>query len=268
MFYYELHAHTAEASLCSHVKAEDYVKFYMDRGYSGMVVTDHFYHGNTSVNRRLEWREFVNRYCEGYRRTRAAGEKVGFTVLFGFEQKFSDGTDEYLVLGISPEWLAEHPEIRDMARVEFFDTIHENGGYIIQAHPYRVRYYISDIRLAADRVDAVEVLNAGHEDIYSRQAYEYAKNLGMTMVGGSDIHSIDGEPQISGVALQRRISTVEELIEEIREGRASIAPNERFERIRSMPLCEKLEREVYIIDENGLSKTDDHFLKKRSKGNC
>lgn len=259
MFYYELHAHTDAASLCSIAAPEDYIDFYISRGYSGMVVTDHFYHGNTCINRRLPWSEFIDKFCEGYYRAKREGEKKDFVVLFGFEQKFSDGTDEYLVLGISPEWLKAHHEVRDMGRIPFFRLIRESGGYIIQAHPYRERYYISDIRLARELVDAVEVLNVGHEDIYSRRAYEYAKNLGMPMVGGSDIHSIHDGAQVSGVGLERRVESIEDLICELRGGRASICPAERFEAVCAMELSPEPTCPVYVIREDGLIATKNYF---------
>ena len=261
MFYYELHLHTNAASLCSQVSPEEYIKFYVDKGYSGMVVTDHFYHGNTSVNRRQDWQSFVDEFCQGYYRAKKEAEKYDFCVLFGFEQKFNNGTDEYIVLGITPEWLSEHPEIRDMKRVEFFKTIRNAGGYVIQAHPFRVCYYICDIRLSLDYVDAIEVLNIGHNDVYSRQAYEYAKNLGLPMTGGSDIHSIVNRDVVSGVALEKKINTIEELIEEIKSGRAHPAPLDRFEKVMAMPLDKILEVDAYKLTDEGLVPTFEPFTK-------
>ena len=248
MFYYELHSHTNAASLCSIVDPEAYVKFYMNMGYSGMVVTDHFYHGNTSVNRRLPWDMFIEEYCEGYNRVKKEGDKYGFTVFFGFEQKFCDGNDEYIVLGISPEWLKNHSEIRDMQRLEFFKLIREAGGFVIQAHPFRERYYISDIRLSLDYVDAVEVYNLGDTDEQSRRSYEYAKKLGLPMTGGTDIHSIHDREVVGGVGLEKAISTVEELIEEIKSGRVQIAPSDDFERIKKCPLNTEIKLNVYTLD--------------------
>ncbi len=259
MFYYELHSHTNAASLCSIVEPEEYIKFYLDRGYSGMVVTDHFYHGNTSVNRRMPWDMFIDEYCEGYYRAKREGDKHGFTVLFGFEQKFCDGTDEYIVLGISPEWLKSHPEIRDMKRIPFFQTIKQAGGFIIQAHPFRVRYYVSDIRLSLDYVDAIEVLNLGDFDEQSRQSYEYAKNLGLPMTAGTDIHSIENRDEVGGIAIEKKINTIEELIEEIKSGRVHLAPEEHFERIKQMPLNREVMLDVYALTENGLKLTDNYF---------
>lgn len=259
MFYYELHSHTNAASLCSIVEPEEYVKFYMDRGYAGMVVTDHFYHGNTSVNRRLPWDMFIDGYCEGYYRTKKEGDKYGFTVLFGFEQKFCDGNDEYLVLGISPDWLKSHPEIRDLARIPFFKMIREAGGFVIQAHPFRERYYISDIRLSLDYVDAIEVFNLGDSDEISRRSYEYAKNLGLPMTAGTDIHSIENRDEVGGIALEKRVETAEELIGEIKAGRTQIIPSEHFERIKQLSLSKDISRDVYELTENGLVLNNNYF---------
>ena len=259
MFYYELHSHTNAASLCSIVEPEEYIKFYMDRGYSGMVVTDHFYHGNTSVNRRLPWDMFIAEYCEGYYRAKKEGDKYGFTVLFGFEQKFCDGTDEYIVLGISPEWLKNHPQIRDMQRIEFFETIKKAKGFVIQAHPFRERYYVSDIRLALDFVDAIEVFNLGDTDEQTRRSYEYAKNLGLPVTAGTDIHSIENRDEVGGVALEKKINTIEELIEEIKSGRAHIAPKEHFEKIKQLPLNRDIKLDVYALGDKGLKITENYF---------
>ncbi len=265
MFYYELHSHTTTSSLCSIVEPEEYVEYYIKRGYSGMVITDHFYYGNTATRRDLPWEMFINSFCEGYRRAKAEGDKHGFSVFFGFEQKFKDEHDEYLVLGITPEWLCAHPEIRDMERMAFFKTIHKAGGFIIQAHPFRCCYYISSITLALDHVDAVEVVNISHNDKYSRQAYEYAKNLGMRMTGGTDIHSFYNKEEISGVALEKKVTTVEELIEEIREGRATPAPLERFEKIKMLPLERELDVEAYEVREDGIVLCRDPFAENRKR---
>ena len=259
MFYYELHAHTNAGSLCSMVEPEEYVQFYIDKGFSGMVITDHFYHGNTSVNRRLNWDVFIDEFCEGYYRAKREGDKRGFTVFFGFEQKFSDGTDEYLVLGISPEWLKAHPEIRDMKRVPFFKTIKDAGGYVIQAHPFRIRYYVSDIRLSLDYVDAVEVFNLGDDDKYSRRSFEYAKNLGLPMTGGTDVHSIENREIVGGVALEKEVFSIEELIAEIRNRRATPVPVDRFDAMKKLSLDRNVEIEVYALGDDGMHITEDYF---------
>ena len=259
MFYYELHLHTNAASLCSIVEPEEYIQFYINHGYSGIVVTDHFYYGNTAVNRRLPWDMFIDEYCEGYYRAKREGDKYDFTVFFGFEQKFIDGNDEYIVLGISPEWLKEHPEIRDMDRITFFDTIHKAGGFVIQAHPFRERYYISDIKLSLDYVDAIEVYNQGDTEEQTRRAYEYAKNLGLPMTAGTDIHSIHDREVLGGISLTKKINTIDELLEEIKSRHTTIVPNEQFEKIKQVPLNREITLDVYALTDNGLKKTNNYF---------
>ena len=262
MFFYELHSHTNAASLCSLVEPEDYIKFYIDRGFSGMVITDHFYHGNTAVDRHLSWETFVDEFCEGYFRAKREGDKHNFKVFFGFEQKFCDGNDEYIVLGISPDYLKAHPELKDMSRVSFFKQIREVGGFVIQAHPFRERYYVSDIRLSLDYVDAIEVLNMGDKEMHSRRSYEYAKNLGLPMTAGSDIHSIIDFPVAAGIALENEISTIEELIATIKEGKYRISPFDMFEKIKNHNLDENVELSVLNLENGKLTPTDNYFAKK------
>ena len=231
----------------------------MDRGFSGMVVTDHFYHGNTAVDRSLPWDIFVDEFCQGYYRAKAEGDKHGFVVLFGFEHKFYDGTDEYIVLGISPEWLKSHPEIKDMDRIPFFKTIRAAGGFVIQAHPYRVRYYIREIHLALDYVDAVEVVNIGDNEYQSRQSYEYAMNLNLPMTAGTDAHTITNVKNIGGVGVENKITSIDELIAAIKERRTVLYPAERFETIKATPLENKVDLDVYELTDEGLKITDNLF---------
>ena len=66
MYKYELHMHTAEGSRCGKSPAAHMAEYYIERGYAGAVVSDHFYKGNTAVSRDLPWREFVEEYAKGY----------------------------------------------------------------------------------------------------------------------------------------------------------------------------------------------------------
>ena len=262
MFYYELHAHTNVASLCSLVEPEAYIKFYLDKGFSGMVVTDHFYHGNCAIDRNLPWEAFIDEFCEGYLRAKREGDKLGFKVFFGFEQKFYDGNYEYIVLGISPEYLKAQPEIRDMDRLPFFKQIREAGGFIIQAHPFRERLYISDIRLALDYVDAIEVLNMGDKPEHSRRAYEYAQNVGIPMTAGTDIHAIHNFPMVAGIGVEREINNVNELIDAIRNRETVIAPQNRFEEIKQLSLDKGVGLDVFELCDTGLKRIKNYFAKK------
>jgi hypothetical protein len=60
---------------------------------------------------------------------------------------------------------------------------------VVQAHPFRQRVYIPKVVLSAGCVDAVEIINGGHEDAsYDALACRYAKNIGKPVTAGTDIH--------------------------------------------------------------------------------
>jgi hypothetical protein len=176
LFQYETHLHTTEASACAVFSAAEQVKYYKELGYEGIVVTDHFFNGNTSVPRDLEWEERVDLFCRGYENAKAEGDKIGLSVFFGWEANFC--CTEFLVYGLDKQWLKNHPDILSWSIEEQYTRVHEDGGFIVHAHPYRVRPYIKEIRLFPDCVDAVEAINVGNRnDDFDRKALLYVESI-------------------------------------------------------------------------------------------
>ncbi len=216
-YMYETHLHTSEASACGYSRGRDYVKRYQDLGYAGIIVTDHFFGGNTAVPRKLPWRERINLFCRGYEDAREAGDKAGFSVFFGWEEHF-DG-DEYLIYGLDKQWLLNHPEAGNWTRKEQFDAVHAAGGCVVQAHPFRDRDYISSIRLSTGCVDAVEGYNAANRPENDILAVRYATQLGLPVTAGSDIHSTHQWPdeQMMGVVFDKPLNSIHDYVKAIRE---------------------------------------------------
>ena len=214
-FKYETHLHTMQGSACGRMTGRDHVQYYRDIGYTGIIVTDHFYRGNTAANRDLPWREWVNQYCSGYEDALNEGIKLGLDVFFGWEETFHG--DDYLVYGLDKEWLLEHPEVRTWTHAEQYRTVHENGGCVIQAHPFRVRDYIHRIHLNNRFVDGVEVANAGNDALFDAYAMHYAQKLGFYMTAGSDNHhSGEGNYEkgiIYGVETQKRLTCIGDYVD-------------------------------------------------------
>jgi hypothetical protein len=213
-YLYETHLHTARASACGVSEGPEYIRCYKERGYTGIIVTDHFYNGNTVIPRNLSWREWVNRFYQGYEETREEGEREGIDVFFGWEETF-DGCDDYLVYGLDKAWLLEHPEARNWTRGEQYLSVRAAGGCVVQAHPFRQHHYIRRIILSAGCVDAVEAANGGnHEQSYDALAARYARRLGLPQTAGSDIHDVrqfkDGD--IFGVYLENKMQTIDDYV--------------------------------------------------------
>lgn len=197
-YLYETHLHTLEGSACAANSGAEMARAYREAGYAGIIVTDHFFYGNTAVDRKLPWREWVENYCLGFEHAKREGERLGLQVFFGWESGYS-GT-EFLVYGLDRQWLLEHPEIRDASIEEQYRLVHESGGIVVQAHPYREASYIREMRLFPEYVDAVEGINASHSSLakrslrhpeYNDRAIAYAREHGLPLTAGSDQHNVD-----------------------------------------------------------------------------
>jgi hypothetical protein len=185
-----------------------------EAGYTGIIVTDHFFYGNTAVDRELPWQDWVHQYCAGYRDALAVSKEIDLDVFFGWESGYN-GT-EFLVYGLDEEWLMKHPEIKDATVKEQYELVHNDGGIVFQAHPYREEYYIPEVRLFPDDVDGIEVFNASNKltdgrDLYNEKAAQYAIEHDFPTTCGSDIHC--NVPLMSGTAFNRRLTGIHDFID-------------------------------------------------------
>lgn len=204
---YDLHVHTKESSACAHSTAAEMVDMYKSEGYTGIVITDHFYHGNTRVNRQLEWEEWVKTFALSYENGKKRGDEIGLDVFFGFEYSYS-GSD-FIILGLDAQWLIEHPEIIKISAHEFLKLVHDEGGFILHAHPFNA---VPFIHLIPEFEDAIEVINAPRSSFINERAEEYAKAYNKIRTGGSDSHDAAWE-KMSGIDTDHRAESVEDLIE-------------------------------------------------------
>jgi len=220
LYKYETHLHTKEASACASSQGKEYISVYKRLGYSGIFVTDHFFGGNTCIDRNLSWEERIELYCSGYenalREAEAQNKADGgdFKVFFGIEQTF-DG-DDYLIYGLDKSWLLSHREVEAMRHKELFDAVNSVGGLMIQAHPFRLRGYIDAIHLNPRYVHGVETYNGGNNKKENLLAELYAQFYDFPVTSGSDIHNIsfaleeneDGETKLGGMAFETPLESV------------------------------------------------------------
>ena len=108
-----------------------------------------------------------------------------------------EGT-EFLVYGLDRAWLLAHPQIKDASIEEQYALVHEGGGIISHAHPFREEDYIPEIRLFPEYVDAVEGVNAMHSSrvsdchknpLFNERALTYGKEHNLPFTAGSDQHT-------------------------------------------------------------------------------
>ena len=223
-YVYETHLHTSEASACGVTTGAEAVSAYKKLGYSGIFVTDHFFNGNSAIDDSLSWKEKVEAYCKGYENAKRAAEAANaedpensdFSVFFGIEFNFSG--DEYLIYGITKEWLIAHPEIMRLSHNGLFKLIDSEGGLMVQAHPFRKRGYIKSINLHPNDVHAVEVYNASNEPEENVQALEYAAQHHLPGTSGSDMHNVNKIHCLGGTAFEEKLETVQDYVSRIKNG--------------------------------------------------
>lgn len=224
-YIYETHLHTSTGSACGKSLGSEYIQFYKDKGYAGIIVTDHFFNGNTAIPP-MPWKERVAQFCEGYEIAKREGDKLGLQVFFGWECRFEG--DEFLIYGLDQTWLENHPEIMEWDHVTHYEKLKEAGALIVQAHPFRERDYISEVRLHPFQCDAWEVANAGNPSEQDQLAFRYAQKNHIPMTAGSDIHKVGATltGETYGVAFPHKLSSIQDYVKGIKNGEGTLyTPN-------------------------------------------
>ncbi len=118
---FDLHCHTKEGSIDSKVALATYVSTLKQKGYSGMMITDHdSYKG-----------------CQTWDKIKDNPECQDFTVIKGIEYDTRDAGHFLVIMpdGIELDVL----QIRGMKLRTLIKIVHHYGGILGPAHPYGVR---------------------------------------------------------------------------------------------------------------------------------
>ena len=215
---YETHCHSAQCSRCAKSSAQMLVYAYHKAGYAGLVLTDHFIYGNTAVPQDLPWEERMKRYYAAYLDAKAVADPLDFDVIFGFEHAYGDGK-EVLIYGVELDFLLANPDIPELTLDALVERIHQAGGIVIQAHPFRDRYYVNmAVGPRTDIVDGIEVYNACNIPGEDPQALALMELKDFIMTSGGDIHK-DTDERIghAGVVLPHRVRTSREFADALKE---------------------------------------------------
>ena len=188
MYKYELHAHTSECDLVAKLSGGELVRAYADQGYSGIVITDHYF----SIF--FDWfreelegkshKEIIDRWLRGYESARNEGEKIGFTVLPGAEVRIDGTINDYLVYGLEIEDLYRLPLLNRMNSIDEVLDILPERTCVVHAHPFRENMTVRD----PSRFFGIEVHNGGTDAFRNQLAKVWAEHYGKAMTSGSDCH--------------------------------------------------------------------------------
>ncbi len=176
----DMHCHTKEGSIDGKVPIEMYISLLKEKGFGGMVVTDH-----DSYNGYRYWRDHI----KGQTHT-------DFKVFKGIEYDTSGGGHVIVIL---PEDVKlKLLELRGLPLNILASAVHSHGGILGPAHPggdkylalIKTRAYKRDPRIVK-RFDFVETFNACESEESNALAVKLAAKYGKPGTGGSDAHRAD-----------------------------------------------------------------------------
>jgi len=208
--------HTSEVSGCAVSSAAQQVAAYKDRGYTGIIVTDHFINGYTSCPSSLPWDKKMKHFVSGYIAAKKAGDELGLSVFLGWE--FTIRGADFLTYGLDLDFLLAFPGLDLLGIEDYSALVRKSGGYLAQAHPYRDAYYIEhNYPVAPFLIDGVEVYNVVDSIEANAKAMEFAVEHDLLKQAGTDSHSAGGVVH-SGIALREKAESINDIIEAIRSG--------------------------------------------------
>ena len=228
-FQYDIHVHAKESSPCAKNSAKEMASAYANAGFAGFVLTDHFArdiilsHGSYEDGVRNQYRTFQIAQEEGNR--------YGIDVFFGIEFRYH-GYD-FLTYGIDLPFLLENKDIFDIPFATYAERVHQVGGYICQAHPFR-RIGNLPIVIEVSAIDAIEIYNGSHLDdgstpypaYYNEMAELFARRTGLPGLAGSDTHDVVRETNTpfrkASLLFDHKITDIRHLIASFRSGRYTI----------------------------------------------
>jgi len=210
-------------SACGHNTPAEQVHAYALRGYTGIIITDHFINGNSSCPRHLSWEEKMHFIVSSYEAAKVAGDACGLDVFLGWEYSIR-GTD-FLTYGLGLDFLLANPDFHRLNAADYSALVRSAGGYIVQAHPFRTGNWIAEpYPVDPSLLDGIEVFNASiapTQPEANDKARAFAHKHGLAMQAGTDSHNVNNHFS-SGIMMETKAETIRDIISAIKNGTVSL----------------------------------------------
>ena len=193
----ETHMHTVHNSDCAKTDPRRAAEVYAQKGYNGVICTNHFNTHDVGYLRKTyndERASAAELFLRDFYELKAAGEKLGLDVFCGAEIS-PDGTTyykdkppyrEFLIIGVTPEELKEGGEaLLQKDQRELFEWCDERGALLVQAHPFREICTPGEPRF----LHGAEISNLHPlHNSKNKKAAAFARANNLIATGGSDFH--------------------------------------------------------------------------------
>ncbi len=178
MIAFDIHIHTRRYSGCSFIDDEEIIGQAEAARLDGIAVTEHG----------MRWPD------EEFGRLREMAAGRGIVVINGQEISTFNSANrsegEFLVFGV-------HRSLtRICSATELIHAVHEEGGIVIAAHPYKLsrggksHYYGAGDLVYKLNLDGIELCHPDHNELAMRKVKKAMDELKIPGTGGSDAHKI------------------------------------------------------------------------------
>jgi hypothetical protein len=175
---FDLHIHTQKYSDCSFIHPEELIAQALELGLKGFALTEHG----------MRWPD------DEFTKLKKMAEPHGLVLINGQEISARNEKNEmegdFLVFGINYSLTGRYTAL------ELAELVHNHGGVIIAAHPYKLsrrgktHYYGAGDKIYQLPLDAIELYHPDHSSLAVSKAQKAMQKLGIPGVGGSDAHKI------------------------------------------------------------------------------
>lgn len=208
----DMHTHSSGISGCCRLNVFEIVDAAKKVGLDGIILTNHYdSEGYLDYGSKAD---YVENYIKEYYDAKAYGEKVGLKVFFGIEvtAEFMERI-HLLVYGVTEDFLRQNPEIYNLSLKELYELVHENGGILVEAHPFRHNCPILD----TDYLDALEInCHPIYKTTHYEDVREGALKGGVKLTCGSDYHGDTSYRPFCGVEFPDNIRTIDDITQYIK----------------------------------------------------
>ena len=213
----ETHLHTLQSSLCAHFSAEKIPALYKKHGYGNIIITDHW-NENTLDQFAGDCHQKNRAWFQSFEILSEAAEKENINVFLGMEIRLNDCPEDYLIYGITFDFIKEYPDLYRCDVKKLFSVIDSAGFLLYQAHPFRGYLDVQP----PEFLHGIEVYNANTSHINeNKKAKQYAKKHKLLQIAGSDFHHYDMVAK-AGIYLPSDIKTNKQLVDYLKNGEVQL----------------------------------------------
>ena len=204
----DLHTHALPISKCSKLTCRELIDLKIKQGYGGMVLTDHCLFAYYSP---MPYKEYVEEVIQVFNDACEYGKKYDFIVFLGLEVTIQNPYGDWLLYGVTEEFLRGTPPLSELSQKELYEVCKEANVLMVAAHPFRGGEFSRELPY----MDGVE-LNCFPTDYEKRQqVFAFGKEKGFLLTCGTDCHGED-ERFCGGILIPKSIKNSVELAEYIK----------------------------------------------------